>query len=73
MGGEAFKKKCREKMSQLRAEGETAAFVLHALNAVKDAVPQVVVAKLGRRCYNWRYRQGNESLSGDDTGGRALP
>jgi ABC-type polysaccharide/polyol phosphate transport system ATPase subunit len=36
VGDEAFKKKCRDKMNEFKAEGKTIIFVSHALDAVKE-------------------------------------
>jgi lipopolysaccharide transport system ATP-binding protein len=36
VGDEAFRKKCRDKMNQFKAEGKTIVFVSHALDSVKD-------------------------------------
>ena len=36
VGDEAFRKKCRDKMNQFKAEGKTIVFVSHALEAVKE-------------------------------------
>lgn len=48
VGDEAFQKKCRDKMSQFKAEGKTIVFVSHALNTVKELCQQTMLLNEGR-------------------------
>ncbi len=48
VGDEAFKKKCRDKMSQFKAEGKTIVFVSHALDTVKALCQRSMLLNEGR-------------------------
>ncbi len=48
VGDEAFKKKCRDKMNQFKAEGKTIVFVSHALDAVKELCQRSILLNEGR-------------------------
>ena len=48
VGDEAFQKKCRDKMSQFKAEGKTIVFVSHALAAVKELCQRSMLLNEGR-------------------------
>lgn len=48
VGDEAFQKKCRNKMSQFKAEGKTIVFVSHALNTVKELCQRSMLLNEGR-------------------------
>ena len=48
VGDEAFQKKCRNKMSQFKAEGKTIVFVSHALDGVKELCQRSMLLNEGR-------------------------
>ena len=48
VGDESFKKKCRDKMNQFKAEGKTIVFVSHALDAVKELCQRSMLLNEGR-------------------------
>jgi lipopolysaccharide transport system ATP-binding protein len=48
VGDEAFRKKCREKMNQFKAEGKTIIFVSHALDTVKDLCQRTMLINDGQ-------------------------
>jgi len=48
VGDEAFKKKCRDKMNQFKAEGKTIVFVSHALETVKKLCQRTMLLNEGR-------------------------
>ena len=48
VGDEAFQKKCRDKMSQFKAEGKTIVFVSHALDTVKELCQRSMLLNEGR-------------------------
>ncbi len=48
VGDESFKKKCRDKMDQFKAEGKTIVFVSHALDAVKELCQRTMLLNHGR-------------------------
>jgi lipopolysaccharide transport system ATP-binding protein len=48
VGDEAFRKKCRDKMNQFKAEGKTIVFVSHALDSVKDLCRQSIFLHEGK-------------------------
>lgn len=48
VGDEAFKKKCRDKMNQFKAEGKTIVFVSHALDAVRELCQRTMLLNEGR-------------------------
>lgn len=48
VGDEAFKEKCRDKMSQFKAEGRTIVFVSHALNTVRELCERSILLNEGR-------------------------
>jgi len=48
VGDEAFRKKCRDKMNQFKAEGKTIVFVSHALDAVKELCQRSMLLNEGR-------------------------
>ena len=48
VGDESFKKKCRDKMNQFKAEGKTIVFVSHALDTVKELCQRSVLLNEGR-------------------------
>ena len=48
VGDEAFRKKCRDKMNQFKAEGKTIVFVSHALDTVKELCQRTVLLNEGQ-------------------------
>jgi lipopolysaccharide transport system ATP-binding protein len=48
VGDEAFRKKCRDKMNQFKAEGKTIVFVSHALETVKDLCQRSIFLNEGQ-------------------------
>ena len=48
VGDEAFKKKCRDRMNQFKAEGKTIVFVSHDLNAVRELCQRSMLLNEGR-------------------------
>jgi lipopolysaccharide transport system ATP-binding protein len=48
VGDESFKKKCRDKMNEFKAEGKTIVFVSHALDAVKELCRRSMLLNEGR-------------------------
>ena len=48
VGDEAFRKKCRDKMSQFKAEGKTIVFVSHALDTVKELCQRSILLNEGQ-------------------------
>jgi len=48
VGDEAFRKKCRDKMNQFKAEGKTIVFVSHDLNTVKELCHRSMLLNEGR-------------------------
>ena len=48
VGDEAFKKKCRDRMDQFKAEGKTIVFVSHGLDNVKKICQQTMLLNEGR-------------------------
>jgi len=48
VGDEEFKKKCRDKMNQFKAEGKTIVFVSHALDTVKELCQRSMLLNEGR-------------------------
>ena len=48
VGDEAFKKKCRDKMNQFKAEGKTIVFVSHDLNTVKELCQRAILLNEGQ-------------------------
>jgi lipopolysaccharide transport system ATP-binding protein len=48
VGDESFKKKCRDKMNQFKAEGKTIVFVSHALDTVKELCQRAMLLNEGR-------------------------
>lgn len=48
VGDESFKKKCRDRMDQLKAEGKTIVFVSHALETVKKLCQRTMLLNEGR-------------------------
>jgi lipopolysaccharide transport system ATP-binding protein len=48
VGDESFKKKCRDRMNQLKAEGKTIIFVSHALETVKKLCQRTMLLNEGR-------------------------
>ena len=48
LGDEAFKKKCRDKMSQFKAQGKTVVLVSHALNTEKVLCQRSLLLGKGR-------------------------
>jgi len=48
VGDESFRKKCRDKMDQFKAEGKTIVFVSHTLNTVKELCQRSMLLNEGR-------------------------
>jgi len=48
VGDEAFRKKCRDKMNQFKAEGKTIVFVSHSLDMVKELCQRAMLLNEGR-------------------------
>jgi len=48
VGDEAFRKKCRDKMNQFKAEGKTIVFVSHALDTVKELCQRSILLNEGQ-------------------------
>jgi len=48
VGDEAFKKKCRDKMNQFKAEGKTIIFVSHNLKTVQELCQRTMLLDTGR-------------------------
>ena len=48
VGDEAFRKKCRDRMNQFKAEGKTIVFVSHLLDTVKDLCQRTILLHEGR-------------------------
>lgn len=48
VGDEAFKKKCRDRIDQFKAEGKTIIFVSHALETVKELCQRTMLLNEGR-------------------------
>jgi len=48
VGDEEFRKKCRDKMNQFKAEGKTIVFVSHALDTVKELCQRAMLLNEGR-------------------------
>ena len=48
VGDESFRKKCRDKMNQFKAEGKTIVFVSHALDTVKELCQRAMLLNEGQ-------------------------
>ena len=66
VGDRPFKKKCRERMRQIREEGTTIFFVSHAPGAVKQLCDRVIVLEKGRLGFDGDVDEGIHYLHYDD-------
>ncbi len=48
VGDEAFRKKCKDKMTQFKTEGKTIVFVSHAMDSVKELCQRSMLLREGR-------------------------
>jgi ABC-2 type transport system ATP-binding protein len=66
VGDKPFKKKCVEKIQEIRAEGRTLFYVSHAPGSVRNVCDRVLVLEQGRLGFDGDVEQGIKYLHYDD-------
>lgn len=66
VGDKPFKKKCMERMQQIRAEGRTLFYVSHAAGSVRKMCDRVIVLEKGRVGFDGGVKEGIRYLKYDN-------
>ena len=67
VGDKPFKKKCMEKMKEIRESGRTLFYVSHAAGSVRKMCDRVIVLEKGRKAFDGPVDDGIRFLHYDDT------
>ncbi|RYU12824.1 ABC transporter ATP-binding protein [Nocardioides iriomotensis] len=67
VGDKPFKKKCMEKMKEIKASGRTLFYVSHAAGSVRKMCDRVIVLEKGRKAFDGPADEGIKFLHYDDT------
>jgi ABC-2 type transport system ATP-binding protein len=69
VGDKPFKKKCLERMQEIRDSGRTLFYVSHAPGSVKKMCDRVIVLQKGRLAFDGDVQEGIKFLHYDEPGG----
>ena len=67
VGDKPFKKKCMEKMREIKESGRTLFYVSHAAGSVRKMCDRVIVLEKGRKAFDGPADEGIKFLHYDDT------
>ncbi len=67
VGDRPFKKKCMEKMKEIKESGRTLFYVSHAAGSVRKMCDRVIVLEKGRSAFDGPVDDGIKYLHYDDT------